>query len=141
MAAQKKSGKKQSSRHPLESDLGTTTVREPVVSAVANVAVQEIQQAEQESQQGNQIPGDRSRTVGEVFDSFSGGASRQRGLSVEVGDREAAVDMTVSVPYGKSIVEVTESIRQNVIRRVEELVGLTVTEVNIDVRDVTLDEQ
>ncbi len=42
----------------------------------------------------------------------------------------------MEVQYGRSIPAVTEDVRNNVIRRIESLVGLEVTEVNIVVDDI-----
>ena len=86
------------------------------------------------------MPGDTSPTVGEFVDNITGGASRNRGLSVEVGERQAAADITVNVDYGRSIPQVTQAVREQVIKRVQKLTGLEVTEVNIQVNDVTLPE-
>ena len=61
--------------------------------------------------------------------SVSGGGNFSRGVSVEVGEEEAAVDLTMTVDYGQSIPRVTEAARSNVINRVENLTGLRVTEV------------
>jgi uncharacterized alkaline shock family protein YloU len=66
----------------------------------------------------------------------TGGSGQRRGVSVEVGQIEAAVDLTLEVQYGKSIPTVAESVRSTVIRRIESLVGLRVTEVNIVVDDI-----
>ncbi len=55
---------------------------------------------------------------------------------MEVGEREAAVDLTVVIAYGESIPSVTQRIRDNVIRRIEGIAGLTVTEVNVMVNDL-----
>ena len=71
---------------------------------------------------------------------LAGSAGRTRGLSVEVGERQAAVDLTVNVAYGRSIPQLTEAVRRQVIQRVEGLTGLEVSEVNITVNDVTLPE-
>jgi uncharacterized alkaline shock family protein YloU len=67
----------------------------------------------------------------------TGGTGRTRGISVDVGEEQAALDLTVNVFYGRPIHQVTETLRQNVIGRVENLTGLEVTEVNITVNDVT----
>jgi uncharacterized alkaline shock family protein YloU len=60
---------------------------------------------------------------------------------VEVGQEEAAVDLTVAVEYGVPIPRTTQTIRDNVINRVESLTGLRVTEVNITVSDVQFPEE
>ena len=71
----------------------------------------------------------------------SGGGNYARGVSVAVGEEEAAIDLTMAVEYGASIPRLTETVRRNVINRVENLVGLRVTEVNITVNDVQFPEE
>jgi len=61
---------------------------------------------------------------------------RSQGVSVEVGEREAAVDLTIVVEYGESIPRVAQAVRDNVIKRIEGITGLSVTEVNIAVDDL-----
>ena len=80
--------------------------------------------------------GGTSRAVGGVLDSVRGGSGTTRGVTVEVGEEETAIDLSLAVEYGRSIPQVSEAVRSNVIRRVENLVGLRVTEVNITVNDV-----
>jgi uncharacterized alkaline shock family protein YloU len=60
---------------------------------------------------------------------------------VEVGEEEAAIDLTMAIEYGKSIPQISEAVRRNVTSRVEDLVGLRVTEVNITVNDVQFREE
>jgi uncharacterized alkaline shock family protein YloU len=129
--------------HPLKSDRGTTTIQDAVVSSIANIAAQEVDGVDlSQGGGGTRLPGDNSPTVGEFVGSLTGGGgSRTRGLSVEVGERQAAVDLTVNVTYGKPIHRVTEAVRRRVIERVESLTGLEVTEVNITVKDVTFPSQ
>jgi uncharacterized alkaline shock family protein YloU len=76
--------------------------------------------------------------VGGFLDSVAGGGGQPRGVTVEVGEIEAAVDLTMAVEYGKEIPQLSEAVRSNVINRIETLVGLRVTEVNITVTDVIL---
>ena len=122
---------------PLDSDLGSTTIQDSVVSAIVGIAAEEVEGVSM-SHGGTKLPGDSSPTVGEFVDNLTGGGGRTRGLSVEVGDRQAAADITVNVDYGRSIPEVTKAVRERVIKRVENLTGLEVNEVNIQVNDVTL---
>jgi uncharacterized alkaline shock family protein YloU len=128
-----------SERNPLQSDQGTTTIQDPVVTSIAAIAAQEVDGAHL-SHGGTRLPGDTSPTIGEFLGSVTGGVGRPRGISVDVGDRQAAVDLTMNITYGKPIHQVTETVRRNVIRRVESLTGLEVTEVNITVNDVTFEE-
>src|ERR687897_1196080 len=115
---------------PLQSDLGTTTIQDAVVTAIIGVAAEEVDGVAT-SHGGVSLPGDTSPTVGEFVDNITGGASRTRGLSVDVGEQQAAADITVNVEYGRSIPKVTQAVRDRVIKRVENLTGLEVTAVNI----------
>ena len=130
----------QSGRRPLQSDRGTTTIQDNVVSSIAAMAIRELDGLDP-SHGGTRLPGDTSRTVGEFVGGLTGGAGRTRGISVQVGEQQAALDVTVNIIYGRPIHQVTDALRQNVINRVEALTGLEVTEVNITVNDVTFPEQ
>ncbi len=119
---------------PLKSDKGNTVIQDAVVTQVAGIAAQEVE--------GVQMGGGASRAVGGFLESVAGSSvSRTPGVSVEVGEEEAAVDLTMATEYGKSIPQLTEAVRRNVINRVENLVGLRVTEVNITVNDIQFPEE
>lgn len=64
----------------------------------------------------------------------SGGSTQ--GVAVEVGEKEAAIDLDVVTYYGESITEVSDAVRRNIIDRVEGMTGLQVVEVNINVDDI-----
>jgi len=120
---------RQQERPPLQTERGNTTISNAVVSQVAGIAAREVE--------GVQMGGGTSRAVGGVLDSVRGGGSgTTRGVTAEVGEEETALDLSMAVEYGRSIPQVSEAVRSNVIRRVENLVGLRVTEVNITVNDV-----
>src|SRR3712207_9120774 len=129
------SSTQQSGRSALQSDRGTTTIQDAVVVSIAAMAIRELDGLDP-SHGGTRLPGDTSPTVGEFVSNLSGGAGRTRGLSVEVGEEQTALDLTVNVMYGRPIHEVTHALRQNVIRRVESFTGLEVTEVNITVNEI-----
>ena len=128
-----------SGQSPLHTELGTTTIQDSVVTAIIGMAAQEVEGVAT-SHGGVRLPGDTSPTVGEFVDNITGGNSRTRGLSVDVGEQQAAADITINVEYGRSIPQVTQAVRERIIERVENLTGLEVTEVNIQVNDVILQE-
>jgi uncharacterized alkaline shock family protein YloU len=133
-------GTRGSERSSLQRDQGATTIQDAVVSNIAAVAVAEVDGIDP-SHGGTRLPGDTSSTVGEFVGGLTGGGGRTRGISVEVGDEQTVLDLTVNVLYGRPIHQVTNALRENVIRRVENLTGLEVTEVNITVNDVTFPQQ
>lgn len=121
----------------LESEKGQTTIADPVVTKVAGIAAREVDGV-------YQLGGGVARALGAVTNKLPvGGTSSSQGVSVEVGEKEAAVDLTVVVEYGESIPRVAQHIRDNVVRRIEGITGLSVTEVNVVVNDLHLpgDEQ
>ena len=128
MANEKQNAAEKQQRSALHSERGTTRIEDPVVAKIAGIAAQEVD--------GIKMGTGTSRTLGGIVDTVTGGGGQRRGVSVEVGQIEAAVDLTMSVQYGKSIPTVAESVRSNVIRQIENLVGLRVTEVNIVVDDI-----
>ncbi len=134
---QQRTGQGGQQSSPLRSDRGNTVISDAVVSQVAGIAAQEVEKV--------QMGGGATAAVGGFLQSVTGGSSGSpnygRGVSVEVGEEEAAVDLTMAVEYGVSIPQVTEAVRRNVINRVENLVGLRVTEVNITVNDVQFPEE
>jgi uncharacterized alkaline shock family protein YloU len=130
---------KKGDKGPLDSDLGTTTIQDAVVTTIVGIAAEEVDGISM-SHGGVRVPGDSSPTVGEFVDNLTGGGSRVRGLTVDVGDRQTAADITVNVDYGHPIPQLTQTVRERVIERVKNLTGLEVTEVNIQVNDVTLPE-
>jgi uncharacterized alkaline shock family protein YloU len=134
---QRMSDEQSADRGPLDSDLGTTVIQDSVVTAIVGIAAEEVDGVSM-SHGGTRLPGDSSPTVGEFVDNLTGGGSRIRGLSVDVGEQQAAADITVNVDYGHSIPKLTKAVRDRVIERVQKLTGLEVTEVNIQVNDVNL---
>lgn len=113
----------------LESDRGQTSIADGVVTKVAGLAAGEVAGV-------HAIGGGAARAVGAVSQKVGIGDSRSQGVSVEVGEREAAVDLTITVDYGESIPQVAENVRQQIIKRVEGITGLSVVEVNVSVDDL-----
>jgi uncharacterized alkaline shock family protein YloU len=122
---------------------GATNIGDTVVSKIAGIAAQEVENVQMGGGTAAAVGGFLTSVTGAVTggNSTGGGASLTSGVSVEVGQEEAAVDLTVAVEYGVSIPQTTQAIRDNVINRVESLTGLRVTEVNITVNDVQFPEE
>ena len=121
---------------PLQTDKGVTNISDAVVAQIAGIAAQEIEKV--------QMGGGASAAVGGFLSSMTGSGpsgNASKGVSVEVGQEETAIDLTMAIEYGQSIPQLTEAARRNVINKVESLVGLRVTEVNIVVNDVQVPEE
>jgi uncharacterized alkaline shock family protein YloU len=119
----------------LTTEYGTTVIADGVVAKIAGLAAREIPGVY------NMGKG-MGRTFGALRSRVPGATSQPsatQGVSVEVGERQAAIDLDVVTYYGQSIVEVTEAVRRNVIDRVEGMTGLEVTEVNVAVDDLYIE--
>ena len=112
----------------LITDQGRTTIADGVVAKIAGIATREVDGV-------HAIGGGAARAVGAVRERM-GGKTHGQGVSVEVGERQSAVDVDVVLEYGVAIADVAEGIRRNVIRSVERMTGLEVTEVNVAVLDI-----
>ncbi len=112
-----------------DSEPGTTTIADGVVTKVASIAAREVPGV-------HDLGGGTARAIGTVTQRVGISDERTQGVTVEVGEREAAVDLTLVIDYGESIPQVSEAIRTNVVKRVEGITGLSVTEVNIAVNDL-----
>ncbi|WP_066897427.1 Asp23/Gls24 family envelope stress response protein [Mycolicibacterium houstonense] len=108
---------------------GATTIADIVVSKIAGIATREIDGV-------YDLGGQAARVVGKLRETLPGSPSLTQGVSVEVGERQAAVDIGIVAEYGIAIHDLADGIRSNVIAAVENMTGLEVTEVNITVHDV-----
>ena len=117
----------------LMTEQGRTSIADSVVLKIAGVAAREVAGVHAMGTGG-------ARAFGALKERLPGGSSGSpgQGVSVEVGERQAAIDIDVVVEYGVSIPDGSQAVRRNVIQRVERMTGLEVTEVNISVDDVYL---
>ncbi|MCX4460691.1 Asp23/Gls24 family envelope stress response protein [Streptomyces sp. NBC_01728] len=113
---------------------GRTSIADVVVVKVSGTAAREIPRV-------YDMGGGLSRTIGAVRDRVPGGRPNVgRGVKVEVGERQTAIDLDLVVEYGVPITDVARDVRENVISAVERITGLDVVEVNVTVNDVHLPE-
>ncbi len=110
---------------------GKTTIASSVVQKIAGIAAREVSGV-------HKLGGGMSRAFGEIRERLPGstGASHTTGVSVEVGEKQAAIDLDLIVTYGASIVDLAKAVRRNVIGTIERMTGLEVIEVNIAVNDI-----
>jgi uncharacterized alkaline shock family protein YloU len=121
----------------LVSDTGTTRIADSVVAKIAGLAARDI-------------PGvfsmgtGRARRMGQLKSLVPGGGdtiAAGQGVSVQVGEKEAAVDLDLVTWYGQSIVDISDAVRRHVIGQVEGMTGLKVIEVNIQIDDIHVESQ
>jgi uncharacterized alkaline shock family protein YloU len=114
----------------LESSQGKTTIADGVVAKIAGLAAREVDGV-------HGFGGSAARAFGAITERIPGArSSSSQGVSVEVGERQAAIDLTIVVEYGVAVADLARAIRRNVVASVERMTGLEVVEVNVDVVDL-----
>jgi hypothetical protein avisC_11184 len=122
-------------RGPLQTAHGVTTIDENVVAKIAGMAAREVPGV---YDMGNAV----RRAFSAVTDRIPNAQTNVAGgISVQKGETQTAIEVTVVVDYGAPIVEVANAIRRNIIEQIEGTTGLEVVEVNINVTDVHLPDE
>jgi uncharacterized alkaline shock family protein YloU len=109
--------------------LGSIRIANEVVAIIAGLAATEVEG----------IAGMSGGIVGGIAERL-GRRNLSRGVKVEVGEREAAVDLFVIVDFGVRIPDVAVRVQENVKQAIESMTGLTVVEVNVHVQGVSFPE-
>ena len=107
------------------SKLGSIRIADEVVSIIAGLAAVEI----------DGIAGMSGGIVGGIAEML-GRKNFAKGVKVEVGEKEAAVDLYIIVKYGARIPDVAIAAQENVKQAIESMTGLDVVEVNVHVQSV-----
>jgi len=114
----------------LQTPQGRTTIADVVVSKIAGIAARDVSGV-------FNLGGGSARAVGALRERIPGGRKNvSQGVAVEVGEKQAAIDVDIVAEYGVAIADLAAGIRENVISSVERMTGLQVTEVNVFVHDV-----
>ncbi|NLB53714.1 MAG: Asp23/Gls24 family envelope stress response protein [Syntrophomonadaceae bacterium] len=111
-------------------EIGAIKITDEVVAIIAGIAAMEV-------------PGVTSMSggiAGGIAEAL-GRKNLSKGVKVEVGEKEAAVDLFIIVEYGYRIPEVAWSIQEKVKNAVEDMTGLNVVEVNIHIQGVNIERE
>ncbi|MBB6216625.1 putative alkaline shock family protein YloU [Anaerosolibacter carboniphilus] len=112
------------------SDYGQIKIADEVVGVIAGLAATEVPG----------VAGMSGGIAGGIAEML-GRKNLSKGVKVEVGEKEAAVDMFIIVEYGVKIPDVSWQIQESVKKAVETMTGLKVIEVNIHVQGVNIDKE
>lgn len=111
-------------------EIGTIKITDEVVAIIAGIAAMEV-------------PGVTSMSggiAGGIAEAL-GRKNLSKGVKVEVGEKEAAIDLFIIVEYGYRIPEVAWTIQERVKNAVEDMTGLNVVEVNIHIQGVNIEKE
>lgn len=107
------------------SSLGSIRIADEVVSIIAGLAATEVEG----------IAGMSGGIAGGIAEML-GRKNFAKGVKVEVGEKEAAVDLFIIVKYGVRIPDIALAAQENVKQAIETMTGLSVVEVNVHVQGV-----
>lgn len=107
------------------SESGSIRVADEVVAIIAGLAATEV----------DGVAGMSGGIAGGIAEML-GRKNLAKGVKVEVGEREAAVDAFVIVEFGVRIPDVALKIQEKVKNAIENMTGLNVVEVNVHVQGV-----
>ncbi len=106
---------------------GTIRIASEVVKIIAGLAASEVKGVAGMS--GGMVDG---------FAELLKKKSLAKGVKVEVGEKQCAIDLFVVIEYGAKIPDIAYQVQENVKRAVESMTGLEVVEVNVHIQGVEL---
>lgn len=104
---------------------GSIRIADEVVKIIAGMSAIEI----------NGVAGMSGGIAGGIAELL-GKKNLTKGIKVEVGEKEAAIDIYVIINYGVRIPDVAAQIQSSVKKAVERMTGLIVVEVNVNVQGI-----
>lgn len=109
-------------------EAGKTEINDAVVAKVAGIAAREVRGV-------HALGGAAGRAIGALRDRV-GQTNLSQGISVEVGETQVAVDVTLTAEYPVALQEVAEDVRDAIAKAIEGIVGMDVAEINVTIADV-----
>lgn len=112
------------------SDYGQIKIADEVVGIIAGLAATEVPG----------VAGMSGGLAGGIAEIL-GRKNLSKGVKVEVGEKEAAIDLFIIVEYGVKIPDVAWQIQESVKKAIETMTGLKAIEVNIHIQGVNIDKE
>lgn len=109
-----------------QTSMGSIRIADEVVRIIAGLAATEVQG----------VAGMSGGLAGGITEIL-GRKNLSKGVKVEVGEKEAAVDIYVIVDYGAKIPDIASEIQQKVKKAINDMTGLNVIEVNVHIQGVS----
>lgn len=106
---------------------GTVKIADDVVAIIAGIAATEVEG----------VAGMSGGITGGITEML-GMKNLAKGVKVEVGDEEAAIDLYIIVEYGSNISELGKKVQENVKNTLETMTGLNIIEVNVNILGVNI---
>ena len=109
-------------------DIGNLVVTEEVLCSIAALAATEVEGV-------YAIEG----SIGSEISKRIGRNNPAKGIKVEMGEEELTYEIPIKISYGYNILEVSSAIQEKVRSTVENMTGIKVSDVNVNIADVAMD--
>jgi len=110
-------------------DSGNLVVTEEVLCSIAALAATEVKGV-------YGIEG----SIGSEISKYIGRNNPAKGIKVEMGEDELTFEIPIKISYGYNILEVSSAIQEKVRSTVENMTGIKVSDVNVNIADVAMDD-
>ena len=108
-----------------KTDLGLLKINNDVIASIAKNAALEV----------NGVEAIKSSPVTMITDFFSNGYSK-KGIKLDITENEVKVNITITVKFGINIPDVAGMVQENIRAAIEDMTGLLVSEVNVNIGDI-----
>lgn len=115
----------------INNSIGSVRIADEVVEVIAGMAASEVEGVAEMS----------GGFVGDIANMLTRGKNASKGIKVEVGDKEASVDLFLAVEYGVSIPQVAQKVQEAVKDAIEGMTGLKVLEINVHIQGIAFKQQ
>ncbi|RNC29263.1 MAG: Alkaline shock protein 23 [Candidatus Dichloromethanomonas elyunquensis] len=109
-----------------ENPIGSVRIADEVVEVIAGMAASEVEGVAEMS----------GGFVGDLANMLGRSKNVSKGIKVEVGENEAAVDLFLAVDYGVSIPDVAQKVQEAVKEAIEGMTGLSVLAINVHIQGI-----
>jgi uncharacterized alkaline shock family protein YloU len=109
---------------------GQVKISVDVISIIASIAASEIEGV-------NAVASGFVEGLSNLFSK----KNYTKGIKVELKENDATIDMSITVDYGFKIQDVAVKVQQKVKREVENMTGLNVTSVSVNVQNVVIPKE
>lgn len=113
----------------VSNESGSVRISDDVVAVIAGLAAMEI----------DGVAGMSGGLAGGIAEML-GRKNLSKGVKVEVGEREAAIDMYIIVEFGVRIPDIAIQVQDKVKKAVESMTGLNVVEINVHVQGIAFQQ-
>ena len=113
-----------------EGEIGVVKIADEVLATIVGLAATEVQGV--------------SALAGNATNDLiakKGGKALSKGVKVQTDGQDITVDVAVRVDFGVSIPAVSKAVQERVKAAIENMTGMNVLKVNVDVADVAMEEE